>query len=156
MVICLTLHAVIRVIHFVPEHSTGYPMPNSSPASTYIPHHLASQAGSESDNPLPKKPSTKLAPMQTGASASVDPRPLGKAPLPATSAVPKVASGPAEEKGMLAFSMPKLLACVDELNELAGDGCAELMAATKGHVLRTQEAVCLVVYQDGMKVRSFL
>ncbi|KAJ9527692.1 hypothetical protein QJQ45_025966 [Haematococcus lacustris] len=54
----------------------------------------------------------------------------------------------------LPFRMADLLARVEELNCLAGDGCGQLVPGGGGgaHVLHTPEAVRLVVFRDGLQL----
>eukprot|EP00798_Chlamydomonas_sp_ICE-L_P025153 gene25153-10784_t len=52
----------------------------------------------------------------------------------------------------LPFRMEDLLSCLDELNQLAGDGCGTLVEGGGGHVLHTPDPVRLVVYQDGLQI----
>eukprot|EP00798_Chlamydomonas_sp_ICE-L_P014900 gene14900-20946_t len=86
------------------------------------------------------------------------PHPLNnKQPLPSKPSAPLPSKGgPASNWGAsgggLPFSLSKFMSCVDELNQLAGDGCGKIMAGTKGgHVLKTQEPVHVVLYKDGMQ-----
>jgi hypothetical protein len=61
----------------------------------------------------------------------------------------------------LPFRMSDLLARVEELNQLAGDGCGQLVPSKgagagglQAHVLHTPDPVRLSVFKDGLQVRS--
>lgn len=57
--------------------------------------------------------------------------------------------------GGLPFRMSDLVARVDELNQLAGDGCGRLVPGGQmagGHVLRTPDPVKLIIFKDGLQV----
>jgi hypothetical protein len=54
----------------------------------------------------------------------------------------------------LPFSMEALHAKVKELNDLAGDGCFDVVKNTRGAQLVAPEAVGLIVYSDGLKLHT--
>ncbi|GLC38226.1 hypothetical protein PLESTB_001085400 [Pleodorina starrii] len=51
--------------------------------------------------------------------------------------------------------MAALAAKVEELNDLAGDGCGQIIRDAAGaHVLAMQDPVCLVMYRDGLQIHT--
>lgn len=62
------------------------------------------------------------------------------------------AAGPSSSP-VLPFNMTKLLARVQELNQVAGDGCGQLVpGGAQAHVLHTPEPVRLTLFKDGLQV----
>ncbi|KAG2443096.1 hypothetical protein HYH02_009510 [Chlamydomonas schloesseri] len=61
--------------------------------------------------------------------------------------------GPGPSRPPLPVSLSALQAKVDELNDLAGDGCGQIVKDGAGqHVLATRDPVNLVIYRDGLQI----
>mmetsp|Transcript_27606 Transcript_27606/g.60406 ORF Transcript_27606/g.60406 Transcript_27606/m.60406 type:complete len:406 (-) Transcript_27606:721-1938(-) len=104
-------------------------LPSSSAAApaqpTAHPHYR--QARPQQDHLAPPSPKASSSSSAAAASSSA-------APLP--------------------FNMQVLMSRVDELNQLAGDGCGQLMGGADGKhaVLSTPDPVRLVLYRDGLQL----
>ncbi len=103
------------------------------------------------------KRSTSYATLPVGASPGPGPaRPGSLAPLqglPNSSPLPPL-SHPAA-RPPLPVPLSELQSKVDELNEVAGDGCGQIVSAGGGqHVLSTPDPVNLVVYRDGLQIHT--
>lgn len=62
-------------------------------------------------------------------------------------------AGPGPSRPPLPVSLSALQGKVDELNDLAGDGCGQIVKDGAGqHVLATRDPVNLVIYRDGLQI----
>lgn len=125
--------------------------PTGTSASAAAPTTSASAAEALS------KRSTSYAALPAGATPGPGPsRPGSLAPLhglPNSSPLPPL-SHPAA-RPPLPVPLSELQSKVDELNEVAGDGCGQIVSAGGGqHVLSTPDPVNLVVYRDGLQIHT--
>jgi hypothetical protein len=104
-------------------------------------------------------PTSHITPV--GARITAAPPLLQPAWSPPASQLPPSSSVTSPSSERMPFRMSDLLARVEELNQLAGDGCGQLVPSKgagagglQAHVLHTPEPVRLSVFKDGLQVRT--
>ncbi|KAG2488049.1 hypothetical protein HYH03_013354 [Edaphochlamys debaryana] len=95
------------------------------------------------------------APAPAPAPSTSQPAPSSALPPANYGSSPAASSSLSSLKQGLPFSMQALMEKVDELNDLAEDGCGHIVSGGNGqHVLATRDAVNLVVYRDGLQIHT--
>ncbi|GFR47077.1 hypothetical protein Agub_g8764, partial [Astrephomene gubernaculifera] len=121
----------------------------------------AAALGRAGESPMARREGATPSEKRSSSFTTASPPPASSSaplsPPPAPASQPSSSPGPSRgpSRPGLPFSMAELLAKVDELNDLAGDGCGQVVRGAAGqHVLATQEPVNLVIYRDGLQIHT--
>ncbi|GIL81416.1 hypothetical protein Vretimale_1036 [Volvox reticuliferus] len=150
------------------SHSGAAPGPSSAAAGTTAP--VIGRAGEASSRSFRVDPATSTAAKRSCSFSSATAATVAASSSPTSATVSRPASSLQSPRTLPALSasalsprlsrappvdLVELQAKVEELNDLAGDGCGQVIRDAAGqHVLAMQDPVNLVIYRDGLQIHT--